>query len=176
MIRLKTLLREWTGETWSSCRQWASQRSRYLGSEDGVYVGIELTTTQFQLTYVGPDTGISLAHAKGGTGDTLHQLFNVMICEINPWLADNKIRPNIAGITTRCNAREKDFELIIQVPLEPSDRTWQMNHRGGWGWDPGIGAVKSASPDSPDIEFATEITMIPNGGGKITTHFATYPL
>jgi hypothetical protein len=101
MIKLKPLLCEWTGETWSSCRQWASQRSKYLGSEEGVYVGIELSTTQFQLTYIGPDTGLSLAHANKGTGDTLHQLFNVLICEINPWLADNKIRPNIADIKTQ---------------------------------------------------------------------------
>ena len=176
MIRLKHLLAEWTGETWSSCRQWASQRSKYLGSEEGVYVGIELSTTQFQLTYIGPDTGLSLAHANKGTGDTLHQLFNVLICEINPWLADNKIRPNIADIKTQCNAQDKVFELIIQVPLEPSDRAWQMNHRGGWGHDPGVGAVKSTSPDTPDREIATEITMIPNVGGTITTHFATYPL
>jgi hypothetical protein len=175
MIRLKQLLREWTGETWTSCRQWASQRSKYIGSEEGVYVGTEISTSQFQLIYVGPSTGLSLAHAKGGSGDTLHQLFNVLICEINPWLANNKIRPNVAGITTECIAREAEYELIIQVPLETSDRTWQMNHRGGWGHDPGVGAIRSATPDSPDREIATEITVIPRGG-KITTHFAVFPI
>ena len=176
MILLKHLLAEWTGETWSSCRQWASQRSKYLGSEEGVYVGIELSTTQFQLTYIGPDTGLSLAHANKGTGDTLHQLFNVLICEINPWLADNKIRPNIADIKTQCNAQDKVFELIIQVPLEPSDRAWQMNHRGSWGGVPSINLIKSASPDVPERELHTDTVVIPNDGGKIITHFATYPL
>ena len=176
MIRLKHLLAEWTGETWSSCRQWASQRSKYLGSEEGVYVGIELSTTQFQLIYIGPDTGLSLAHANKGTGDTLHQLFNVLICEINPWLADNKIRPNIADIETQCIAQDKVFELIIQVPLEPSDRAWQMNHRGSWGGVPSINLIKSASPDVPERELHTDTVVIPNDGGKIITHFATYPL
>ena len=176
MIKMKPLLCEWTGETWSSCRQWASQRSKYLGSEEGVYVGIELSTTQFQLTYIGPDTGLSLAHANKGTGDTLHQLFNVLICEINPWLADNKIRPNIADIKTQCNAQDKVFELIIQVPLEPSDRAWQINHRGSWGGVPSINLIKSASPDVPERELHTDTVVIPNDGGKIITHFATYPL
>ena len=86
MIRLKTLLREWTGETWSSCRQWASHRTRYMSGQEKAVVTIQKSSTMFQLEYVGPSTGISLAHAKGGRGDTLHQLFNIVICEINPWL------------------------------------------------------------------------------------------
>jgi hypothetical protein len=51
-----------------------------------------------------------------------------------------------------------------------------MNHRGGWGHDPGVGAIRSATPDSADREIATETTMIPRGGGKITTHFAVFPM
>lgn len=175
MIRLKTLLREWTGETWSSCRQWASHRTRYMSGQEKAVVTIQKSSTMFQLEYVGPSTGISLAHAKGGRGDTLHQLFNIVICEINPWLDATQYKPRLQDIVTRCTKDGEYYIFLIQVPIETSDRAWQMNHRGGWGHDPGVGSIKSASPNTPDREFHTEITEVP-GSGKITTHFATYPV
>lgn len=174
MIKLKSLLCEWEGESWRSCRQWASHRDKFTG--DSIpYIGIDFSVTQFELLYIGPGTGISLAHAKGGSGDTLHQLFNVLICEMNPRLASSNMKPDLQGIQTSCKRDGSNYELIIRVPLEESDRAWQINHRGGWGHDPGVGAVKSVSPNTPELETYTEITTIPSNG-KITTHFATYPL
>ena len=175
MIRLKSLLHEWTGETWSSCRQWASHRTRYMSGQEKAVVTIQKAPSLFQLEYVGPGTGISLAHAKGGAGDTLHQLFNILICEMNPWLDATQYKPRLDDIVTRCTKDGEYYIFLIQVPIEESDRPWQINHRGGWGHDPGKGAVKSASPNVPEREIKTEITNIP-GSGKITTHFATYPV
>lgn len=175
MIRLKRLLQEWTGETWSSCRQWASHRAEYMSGAKKAVVTLQKSSTMFQLEYVGPSTGISLAHAKGGTGDTLHQLFNVLICEMNPWLAATQYKPRLQDITTRCLKDGEYYIFLIQVPIEESDRPWQINHRGGWGHDPGVGAVKSASPNVPERETHTDVTKIP-GSSKITTHFATYPV
>lgn len=174
MIRLKRLLTEWTGETWSSCRQWQSHRVKFVG--DAIpHVSTQLSTTQFELLYIGPSTGVSIAHAKGSSGDTLHQLFNVLICELNPELESGFMKPDLPGIQTSCKREGANYVFTIIVPLQESDRAWQINHRGGWGHDPGIGAIKSATPDVPEREIATEITTIP-GSGKITTHFATYPL
>ena len=176
MIRLKHLLAEWTGETWSSCRQWASQRTRYMSGQEKAVVTIQKSSTMFQLEYVGPSTGISLAHAKGGREDTLHQLFNIMICEINPWLKDMQSKPRLNDIVTRCLKDGEYYIFLIQVPLDESDRSWQINHRGGWGHDPGLGAVRSVTPNVPQRELHTDTTLIPDDGGIITTHFATYPL
>ena len=176
MIRLKHLLAEWTGETWSSCRQWASQRTRYMSGQEKAVVTIQKAPILFQLEYVGPSTGISLAHAKGGRGDTLHQLFNILICEMNPWLKDMQSKPRLQDIVTRCTKDGEYYIFLIQVPLEPSDRAWQINHRGSWGGVPSINLIKSATPNVPQRELHTDTTLIPDGGGTITTHFATYPL
>lgn len=176
MIRLKTLLQEWTGETWDSCSQWASHRAEYTSGAKKAVVTFQKSSTMFQLEYVGPSTGISLAHAKGLSGDTLHQLFNILICEMNPWLADVQYKPRLQDIVTRCTKDGEYYMFLIQVPLEESDRAWQINHRGSWGGVPSINLIKSASPDVPERELHTDTVVIPNNGGKIITHFATYPL
>lgn len=174
MIRLKSLLSEWTGESWSSCQQWASQRDQFTSGDGLATITLNKSASQFELRYVGPATGISLAHAKRGTGDTLHQLFNVLICEINPWLFDTMYRPEIDQIATSCVKLDGRFEFTIMVPISESDTSWQMNHRGGWGHDPGVGAIRSATPNVPQREISTNTCTVP-GLGKITTHFAVYP-
>lgn len=176
MIRLKTLLCEWTGETWDSCRQWTSHRGKYTSGAEKAVVTFQKSSTMFQLEYVGPSTGISLAHAKGLSGDTLHQLFNILICEMNPWLKDMKSKPRLKDIVTRCIKDGEYYIFLIQVPLETSDRAWQINHRGSWGGSASINAIKSATPKVAEREIEINTTTIPANGGEITTYFATYPL
>lgn len=174
MIKLKSLLCEWTGESWDSCQQWAAQRDKFTG--DSIpYIGIDFSVTQFELLYIGPGTGISISHKYASTGDTLHQLFNVLICELNPRLASSNMKPDLQGIQTSCKRDGSNYELIIRVPLEESDRAWQIDHRGSWGGTPSINMIKSASPDVPEREIEINITTIP-GSRNITTYFATYPL
>jgi hypothetical protein len=175
MIRLKSLLCEWEGESWRSCRQWASHQDEFTSGDGPATITLSKSAMDFELMYVGPDSGISIAHAKGGKGDTLHQLFNVLICEINPWLADTMYKPLINDIATSCSKRDSLFEFTITVPLVESDTTWQLNHRGGWGHDPGIGAVRSVTPNVPQREIATNTCVVP-GQGTITTYFAVYPI
>jgi hypothetical protein len=186
MIRLKQLLQEWTGETWSSCADWNTNKENLikpimLSAEfmPGPAIAIDSNAANFTITYQGPASGVHVAHARNGSGDTLHQLFNVLICELNPYLADKKLKPDLSGITTECTKSETVtgvYTLIIHVPLTESKTAWQINHRGGWGHDPGKNAVIDASPAWLDPEDVyTETTMVP-GGGKITTHFATYTL
>lgn len=179
MIRLKRLLQEWTGESWTACRQWKSHREKYVAGTDRVSIEINKGLA-FRITYTGPATGISLSHAEGGSGDTLHQLFNILICEINPWLANKQMKPHLRQIITQCLQLDKTtYKFTIVVPCLPDSEAWQLNHRGGWGHDPGMSAVVAASPKkaiaSGQLETITEYTKVP-GHRDITTNFSAYPL
>jgi hypothetical protein len=186
MIRLKQLILELTNKPWDSCVNWDSNKENLikpiiLSPEfmPGPAIAIETNSANFTATYQGPASGVHVAHAKGLNGDTLHQLFNVVACELNTYLADKKLKPDLPGITTECTKSETVkgvYTLIIHVPLTESKTAWQINHRGGWGHDPGKNAVIKAAPSWLDPEDVyTETTIIPSGG-KITTHFATYTL
>ena len=177
MIQLKSLLREWTGSNWKACRQWSGHKSQFFaGSEavKGAKITISKSTTSFKLKYSGPATGLSIAHANGDSGDTLHQLFNVLICEINPWLATETLRPNLEDIITTCDGKKGgSYKFNIYVPLTASKSSWQLNHRGSWsGTDPGGAAVMSNSPDGAQGPVKN-VTSIP-GHSNIFTYFATY--
>jgi hypothetical protein len=174
MIRLQDLLCEWTGESWSACANWKSVRNLYQGAHESINVSTEATPTEYSVTYVGPASGVALAHAAGGAGDTLHQVFNVLICEMNPWLSGAGLRPDITHIQTACRRIDSRYELSIVVPVVSDSESWQITHRGGWGHDPGVRAVIAAAPKTPQLETATNRLRVP-GAGKITTHFATYP-
>jgi hypothetical protein len=177
MISLKRLIQEWMGQGWSSCRQWASQRSQFESGEIGAKIKLVKTASRFTLMYAGPATGISIAHAKGSSGDTLHQLFNVLICEMNPWLAANKVKPQIYKATSSCRKNtDGSYHMVIEMPCVPSDKYWQINHRGGWGHDPGAKSVIAASNDNEGLEGPSTIVVAIPGNGVITTHFARFPL
>ena len=178
MIRLHDILFETKGDAWESCRQWASHRQKYVSGTEQARVTIDKGRI-FTLKYEGPGRGISLAHADGASGDTLHQLFNILICEINPWLSSNTMKPDLDSIATRCiyDTKKKTYKLVIIVPCRENKRAWKLNHRGGWGHDPGMRAVINASPNSPQLETKTEYTTIPHDKhDTITTHFATWPI
>jgi hypothetical protein len=178
MIRLKHLLmedRDWTGDTWKSCKQWDSHKSTFLSGNGPAKISIGVGSTAIELKYEGPGSGISIAHASGGSGDTLHQLFNVIVCELNPKLANTKLKPIIDNISTSCiNKKNGNYEMTISIPFESADGPWQINHRGKWSKnDPGPDEVKSNVPEGAEI--ARNVTNVP-GGNSIYTYFATYPL
>jgi hypothetical protein len=186
MIRLKQLLQEWTGETWKSYADWNSHKADLIKPTiskpefmPGPAIAFTVNVAAFDITYQGPASGVHVAHRDGLSGDTLHQLFNVVIFELNPYLADNKLKPDLTGITTECTKSDSVkgvYTLTIHIPLTEAKTAWQINHRGGWGHDPGKSAVIANSPSWLDPnDIYTEVTMIPSGG-KITTHFATYTL
>ena len=178
MIKMKSLLCEWTGESWTSCRQWGAHHSKFMSGEGGAKISISSTSTSFKLSYQGPSSGISIAHANGSSGDTLHQLFNVLICELNPRLAQKNVKPDIDSITSTCTKSDDKYNMSITVPLMSSDRAWQLNHRGGWRKsDPGDAEVKSLSVYNKALREgpARHVTQVP-GGNSIYTYFITYPL
>lgn len=177
MIRLQDILQEWTGTGWSACRQWFSHRQKFISGSGSAKISISRSAwSGFTLTYTGPATGISISHATQSTGDTLHQLFNVLICEINLWLSDVQVKPQINLIVSQCKQQDdKTYKMTIHVPCLPDAESWQMNQRGGWGHDPGVASITNITPAVESREIYTEITKVP-GHGNITTHFAAYPL
>jgi hypothetical protein len=178
MIRLKHLLmedRDWTGEAWKSCKQWNSHKGTFLSGAGPAKISIGTGATSIQLKYEGPGSGLSIAHADRGSGDTLHQLFNVIVCELNPKLANVKMKPVIDNISTNCIATSNgNYEMTISIPFESADGPWQLNHRGKWSKnDPGPDEVKANVPEGAEI--SRNVTNVP-GGNSIYTYFATYPL
>ena len=91
------------GSGWKSCKSWKSKGG---ASGWGDKIKVDKSSSQFKVTYKGPSSGLSIAHAANG-GDTIHQLYNVLICEINPFLGQGKMKPNIYHFTATDLAKER---------------------------------------------------------------------
>ena len=74
------------GSTWKSCMSYNSKGGSNFYSDN---IDINQSPSSFEISYSGPSSGLSIAHASGGK-DTLHQLYNVLICEINPFLSKGR--------------------------------------------------------------------------------------
>lgn len=163
------------GSGWKSCSAWKSKGGL---SKWGDKIKIEKSSSQFKISYKGPSSGLSIAHAANG-GDTIHQLYNVLICEINPFLGQGSMKPDIDGITTSAGKEGKDFKLSITVPIESSDKTYQLDRRGGWGHDPGQSKMdeKCKSVKSKGGDCVGPVRNITQGPfGKITEYFITHTI
>ena len=177
MIRLKTLIQEWTGERWSSCAHWNSHKSDFLSGSGKAQVILRKSMSGFMVEYEGPGSGVAMSHAKQSGGDTLHQLFNVMVCELNPYLMAHSLKPVLDQFQSTCTVEENRYTFTIQVPLEAAEEPWQINHRGSWSKsDPGESRVKSETPNSKRREGPVRhVSTIP-GSNSIYTYLVTYPL
>ena len=161
------------GSDWRSCKAF---RGKGGLAKWGDKIKIEANTSGFLISYNGPSSGLSIAHAMNG-GDTIHQLYNVLICEINPFLAQGGMKPNIDGITFQTGKNGKDSMLSILVPITKGDGVWQLDRRGGWNHDPGGGKMsrKCAKLTKQGKECIGPVTKVANGPfGKITEYFVTH--
>jgi len=181
MIRLKQLLTEWTGESWKSCIHWTETKANWDGGKtaDGRVrpkIDIEKSSSSFRLAYTGPASGWAISHANRGSGDTLHQIFNVLICECNPWLKDQPLQPNIANvaITSRVNKGTYDVTITIPMLAEADDaKHWQIDRRGGMGHDPGASSILDATREKPNRQGPIRYKVDP---GNITEYMVCYTL
>ena len=143
-----------------------------------VYIKIDKNTSGFMATYNGPASGIAIAHAANG-GDTVHQLFNVLICEINPFLSQGNMKPNLDKITFQTGKNGKNSMLSIFVPFDKSEGVWQLDRRGGWGHDPGSSKMENKC-EKLEKNQETCIGPIQNVStgdfGKITEYFITHTI
>lgn len=177
MIRLITLLREWTGERWAACSHWNSHRAEFLSGSGKAHVTLRKSMSGFMIEYEGPGSGVAMAHASKSGGDTLHQLFNVMVCELNPYLVTHSLKPDLSQFKSVCTKESNRYTFTIQVPLVAAEEPWQINHRGSWsGKDPGESRVNAETPKSERREGPVRhVSTIP-GSNSIYTYLVTYPL
>ena len=163
------------GSGWRSCNAWKSKGGL---SGWGDKIKVDKNSSQFKITYKGPSSGLSIAHAANG-GDTIHQLYNVLICEINPFLGKGKMKPKIDSIKTEGGKNGKDSTLSIIVPIESSDETYQLDRRGGWNHDPGDSNMKTKCDDVKSKGgkcFGPVKNIVQAPFGKITEYFITHTI
>ena len=163
------------GSEWKSCKAWRSKGGLSSWSEN---VSVDKSSSQFKISYKGPSSGLSIAHAANGK-DTIHQLYNILICELNPFLYEGNLKPNINNIKTEGSKSGKNSTLTITVPLDHSDDTYQLDRRGGWGHDPGSSKMvnKCAEIKSKGGEcFGPVKNVVQARFGKITEYFITYTI
>jgi len=174
---MKHLLAEQVGSSWTSCKNWkASGGTGYWNGQDGrPKITVSMNDAGMHLHYVGPGSGYAISHAKNGKGDSLHQAFNVVVCEVNPFLYKGGLKPNINAIESNCVKNDKTYDMNIWIPFVAVDASqiYQLNHRGGWGHDPGPNAVKQAVGSAKNLEGPGRV-VVNTGGGIITEYFVTY--
>jgi len=164
------------GSGWKSCKSWREKGG--LGKW-GDKIKIDKSSSQFKISYTGPSSGLSIAHAANGN-DTIHQLYNVLVCEMNPFLAKGGMKPNINSISTQGGKDSNGKStLTITVPIESSDDTYQIDRRGGWGHDPGASKMSSkcSTIKSKGGEcFGPVKNVVDAKFGKITEYFITHTI
>jgi hypothetical protein len=163
------------GSGWKSCKAWKSKGG---ASGWGDKIKVDKGQSQFKVTYKGPSSGLSIAHAANG-GDTIHQLYNVLICEINPFLGQGKMKPKIDSIKTEGGKNGKDSTISITVPIERSDETYQLDRRGGWGHDPGPSKMSGKCDEVKSKSgkcFGPVKNILQAPFGKITEYFITHTI
>jgi hypothetical protein len=161
------------GTDWDSCRRYKNKGGL---SNFSKYLKIDKNSSRFQLTYEGPASGIDICHASGGS-DTLHQAFNVLVCEINPYLYDNMLKPNIQKVEFEIYKKEKNYKLVITVPLEKAEKVFQLNRRGGWGHKDGKSTMENECKKNSDCEGPKTYTIrVPETSKDITEYFISYSI
>lgn len=161
------------GSSWKSCKAWVSKGGL---TKWGDKVNISASKNQFEISYQGPSSGLSIAHAKGG-GDTIHQVYNILVCELNPYLAQGGMKPDINGITINGGKSVKGATLTIKVPLVDAQGVYQIDRRGGWNHNPGPTKMalkcKKLTQEGKICEGpVTKVVTAPFG--KITEYFVTH--
>lgn len=173
---------EWTGETWKSCAHWTETKAKWDGGTDErgrirPKIDIEKSSEAFRLAYKGPASGWAISHANRSSGDTLHQIFNVLVCECNPWLKDQPLRPDIANVAIGSQLNKRTYNVTITIPmLAESDaaKHWQINRRGSMGGhDPGANSILNATRNEPNLQGPVRLEVDP---GNITEYMVCYTL
>ena len=160
MIRLKTLLLEAQnkivpnalGDMWQACKTWnASGKSNYWNGTGGrPNITVTVSPQELYVAYDGKTSGFVIA-TPNNEMDSIHQVFNILICEGNPFLEANPgLKPDLQAIETTSAKLEQGVSLTIAIPFvqENDNVIYQFNRRGGWTHDPGSTAVVTASKET----------------------------
>jgi hypothetical protein len=161
------------GSQWRSCKAWTKNGGL---NKWGDRVKISKSSSEFKISYEGPTSGVSMAHAGGG-GDTIHQVYNILICEINPFLSQGGMKPDLDGINIQGGKSSKGGTITIRVPLTKTDGVYQLDRRGGWNHDPRSNKMsnKCRKINKSGKECIGPVTKIVTAPfGKITEYFITH--
>ena len=134
-------------------------------------ITISESDSKFVIDYEGETKGYLLKHAKGGKGDTVHQLCNVLTLELNNYLSKGGLKPDLNNI--EMTSSEDYFK--ISVPLLPvKNKTFRIERRGGWG-HPQIEGRNEMDSKCKSIKSCNgRVTKVSSGPINITEHFITY--
>jgi hypothetical protein len=102
-----------------------------IGGRTVPKITIKKSPTNFDINYDGPASGFLLKHAKGGKGDTIHQLLNVLTLELNEYLKTISVKPDVKNIKMELIGSK----LSVYVPLVkvPEGTHYLIARRGGLG-------------------------------------------
>ncbi len=119
----------------------------------------------FNIMYQGPASGFLLRHGRGGKGDTIHQLMNVLTVELNDYLKTINAKPEIQRIKMELSGNK----LVVSVPLTrvPGNTHYEIARRGGLG-HPG---------DYSDLEkykSKKDYQEVIHKSGNLTEKFVTF--
>lgn len=136
-------------------------------------ITVSESDSEFVIDYEGKTTGYLLKHARGGKGDTVHQLCNVLTLELNDYLSKGGLKPDLQGIVM---TSEDDY-FKISVPLLPAKgKTFKIDRRGGWGHAqmPGKSEMQNKCKSRKGCDEL--VTKVSSGPIKITEHFITHEI
>lgn len=150
-----------------SCNCWedCGGESYWDGKNGGPIISIEKSESSFKITYEGPVSGYLIKHGKCGSGDSMHQLCNVLTWEINKYLKGKKLKPVLKEIYFKREGKK----FTIEVPLQESDKSYKLERRGGMGHDPGANSVKSVYGSRLGFEGPVR-----HSSGGINEYFVTF--
>jgi len=129
-------------------------------------ITISKSNSVFYITYKGAPSGFLLRHGDCGTGDTIHQLCNVLVAEINPYLKANGLKPNLQDI----EMTKQDDYFSIRIPLSSAGGGYYiLNRRGGMGHSGNFS-------DLVQYETKPNYEEVIKKDGNITEKFITYSI
>ena len=136
-------------------------------------ITISESDSEFVIDYEGKLTGYLLKHGKGGKGDTVHQLCNVLTLELNNYLSKGGLKPDLEGI----KMTSEDEYFKISVPLLPAKgKTFKMDRRGGWGHAQTSGKIEMQNKCKTRKGCDEIVTKVSSGPIKITEHFIIHEI
>lgn len=158
-------------ECCTSCNCWGDcgGSSYFNGTNGRPKIVVSKSDSYFSVSYDGPSTGYLIKHGQCGSGDSIHQLCNVLTYEINKYLKGKKLKPDIDNIDF-----EKDGgEFTIGVPLEPSEKSYKLERRGRWnGGEAGKEEVIAKYENEPGYDKKKMPVRYSSGG--VIEFFVTY--
>jgi hypothetical protein len=174
VIKLKLLLEQLAhGLQWHACKAWNSKggTSYWNGDEGRPKITIAVNNAGFHLKYIGAISGYAIAHRDDSTTDSLHQAFNIVMCECNPYLLNGGLKPDIKNIKTNHSVANNKHIMNIWIPFVKTDGVWQVNRRGGMGHDPGEQSILSEIGKVNNLEGPVKVKV-----ATITEYFVTYTI